>query len=316
MPVEFVGEYEPIQRVVTGLYTLDRALADKSSIGIPLRSLYELYGYEHCGKSTLAYFLSGKIRPEGRVYIADFELLDREYLVRVLETAGFEGAVELVGGWNNKKKRPAFHSEALSDLAAQLREEDTSAVVFDSVTSFASMPEEKEDQLGQSFVGKRAFYVGQFARKAVSRLVQYNPPKAAFVINHSYQVIGSRGSTTAGGQVLKAVAGVRIKIRRREQGFIEDKDHYLARGVVEKLRYGGKGREFNLFYIEGQGIHPGMTALFDCVELGIATRGNTVKIGDKSCGYLNADLVTAAEAGDEKPFRPFYKALEEMKDVD
>ena len=72
MPVEVIGDYESIPRMRTGLLSLDLALGNpnRSLLGAPLRSMYELYGNEHVGKSTLAYYLAGKVQGSGEIRIA------------------------------------------------------------------------------------------------------------------------------------------------------------------------------------------------------------------------------------------------------
>ena len=52
--IKFIGDVYPVQRFVTGLWSLDRALGFRGENGMPLRSLVELYGHEHSGKSSLA----------------------------------------------------------------------------------------------------------------------------------------------------------------------------------------------------------------------------------------------------------------------
>ena len=77
---------------------------------------------------------------------------------------------------------------------------------------------------------------------------------------------------------------------------------------MKKNRWGGKGGEFLVCVLSGYGIHKGLTALFDCVELGLVQRKRTLKIGDESIGYLKTYFEYARE-GNENEFQVFYDLL-------
>jgi len=67
---------------------------------------------------------------------------------------------------------------------------------------------------------------------------------------------------------------------------------------------------FFLFNLAGWGIHPGLTAVYDCLLLGLAKKERVVKLGDQSFGYMK-DLIDGAD--DLEMFAPFIKALKEYK---
>ena len=56
------GEVPTVDRFPTGLWSLDRALGQNGQWGAPLRSIYEIYGYPHVGKSSLSYYLAGRVQ--------------------------------------------------------------------------------------------------------------------------------------------------------------------------------------------------------------------------------------------------------------
>jgi hypothetical protein len=85
---------------------------------------------------------------------------------------------------------------------------------------------------------------------------------------------------------------------------------YCAKGKTEKMRFGGKGREFQYYIVPGFGVHAGATALFDCVELGLVDRGNTLKVDGKSLGYLKKDYLDHANSGKSRKFDVFFELLE------
>src|SRR3990167_3574641 len=94
--IEIIGDVYPVVRVVTGLWSFDRALGFRGENGVPLRSLIELYGHEHSGKSTLGWFISSKVSPAATVWIADIEgTLDKVYIKEVMKNAGFTGTVRV-----------------------------------------------------------------------------------------------------------------------------------------------------------------------------------------------------------------------------
>jgi hypothetical protein len=86
---------------------------------------------------------------------------------------------------------------------------------------------------------------------------------------------------------------------------------FVAEGKVEKNTYGGKGREFQFVVLDNIGLSRDLTAVEDCLALGLAEKN--------SQGYLMIDgeklprhtqLVLHAQL-DNKPglFQPFHAAL-------
>ena len=313
MTIKIEGDAPEVVRIKTGLWSFDRAVGNPRTgeVGLPARSLVELFGHVHCGKSTLAYYLSGCGNPKGTVVLADVEGVDREFLISAAGQSGFGGTIRIVPEMEKKKPRP--QEEMLMELADSLWEESVTSGIFDSVSSFAPRAE-KEGEIGERFVGNRAFAIAQFSRRATQALRESEIPKNVYVINHQYQIIGGMGYVTAGGKVLEALKGVSIRIWRSASPgdkINHELDHFVAMGKINKLRFGGKGREFRVCLLAGQGVHRGLTAMFDCVEAGRAerTKQGYIKIGDKSVGRIG-ELIAAAEGDKDKTFEPFIEALE------
>lgn len=314
MPIRIEGDYPKLDRAVTGLYSFDRAVGNPSTgeVGLPLRSLIEIFGFQFSGKSTFAYFLASAVNRKGTVVPVDFEGFDIEYLRRVMEGVGFDGAIRLVTEYT-KDGKPRPDGEMVDEMVSALSDAEVSAGILDSVSTYQSMAE-GEGEIGEAFMGRRAREIGQFCRRSLKAL--RNPalnPKVVFVINHAYARLGGHGYTTAGGKVLEAAKQVSIHLMRGKQ-LVDDsgRDDFAIQGSISKLRYGGIGRTFNLACILGRGIHVGMTAMLDCVDLGIATREGTVKIGGTSVGRVR-ELVDAAADGQDKKFDPFIEALASYK---
>jgi RecA/RadA recombinase len=248
--------------------------------------------------------------PTGRILLCDFEGLDRNYVAKAIGASGFNGEVKIIEAMKKKKHRD--DEDMMKELADGLLEETVSSGILDSVGSIQPRAEDAGD-IGEAFIGLRAKAVAQFVRRTIRSLRDAEQPKALFVVNHVHRVIGGKGHSTVGGDVLKQLAAVRIWLYRKETGIFKDNPHddFLAEGSVEKLRYGGKGRKFLVFFLGGHGVHPGLTAVFDCFRLGIAERDKTVKMGDKSYGYLR-HLIAAAREGQTDPFVPFFEALRQV----
>lgn len=306
--VQIVGSYPFITRSRTGLFSLDLALSDRGNLGAPMRSIYEIYGYPNSGKSTLSYYLAGKLSGGQSIAVCDLEMLDRAYLQKAVGMSGFEGDVHIMDVTDPKGKLQT-HEQMLMEMCSYL-ETTSGTVILDSVGAIQPIAEAAGD-FGEAFVGKRAKLVAQVARALSGALRIKKNEAAAFVINHTHQIIGGRGHTTAGGETLKYMAAVRIMIWTEETIKTDDEKvlGYLAAGQVEKLRFGGRGRSFNYYIVPGIGVHPGASAMFDCFALGLAERSTTVKLDGKSLGYLKKDLLEYAMSGKNRKFEPFQEAL-------
>lgn len=317
MPVEIVGNYPELKRERTGLYSLDWAFSSKGSLGVPMRTILELYGYTNSGKSTLAYYLAGVLTGKGNVALCDLEAADPEYIKTSMTNAGLNGSVIITDVVDNKGKFIP-HEEMLQELSAKIREETTGVAILDSVGGIIPIAEATND-FGEANMGRRAKLVAQVARAFNANLRVKERPSVAIVINHVHSIIGGRGHVTAGGEALKYLAASRVMIWPSER-FTEGADSeefpigFLVSGKLEKLRYGGPGREFQYYIVPGYGVHAGATAMFDCFNLGLAERGTTVKLDGKSMGYLKKDLLSYAYEGKDRKFDPFVEALKAHED--
>lgn len=309
MPVEIESDEGEITRSVSGLWSLDLALANQKDIGLPLRAAYMIYGYEHTGKSTLSYFLASKVRAQGEIDVVDLEGLDKIYVKRVIGAGGFDGKVKILPMIDKETGKLRMDAEMLEELADRMLEiENLSAGVFDSISSFAST-QEREGELGEAFMGRRAFDLGQFYRRVMRPLRASEKPKALFVVNHKFQVMGGMGHTTAGGQTPRNLSAVILHIQRDSLDELPDgRSVLISRGEVKKLRFGGPGRTFRFAIVPDVGIHLGLTAMYDCIEEKLAERGTTLKLKGKSLGRISKLFESAVE-GKESTFEPFLEVL-------
>ena len=279
-----IGEIYPVVYAETGLWSFDRALGFKGKVGIPLRSLFELYGHEHSGKSTLAWFIAASIGRSGKIWIADLEgTLDKKYIKNVVENAGFSGEVEIVKYTEIKKKKTVIraHSEQLKEVIDALLDPETQASVVDSIGSFIPILEAGSKSLEEAVWGKRAKAIAAASRRILSHLRVAEDPKLIFFINHVHPIMGGgKGYDTPGGQTKKYAANIRVWLQRIDNKVPEGSGNFLAEARVQKLKVGGthKDRRGLVYFIPGYGVSKEMTDVFDCVGVGIAKREASVQL--------------------------------------
>jgi len=314
------GSIAPKNRIVTGLYSFDRAFENqKGEIGFPLGTATEIYGVTHCGKSTITYSLAGMLanQLETNIALVDLEGFDPNFLEAVLGHAGFDNTLYY---FNEEKDE-----KSLTSLARHLAIEKygTNIGILDSIGAISPIAE-AEGELGEANMGRRAFLMAQLARRII-KLLRSNSGanKALFMINHAYPKIGGRGFDTPGGEVKKYLASIRIQVKRR---FVKGKyeefpdGSYIIEGTVVKNRWGYKDRKFHLFVLAGKGIDLGLTAMYDGIVMKKVSKDKVIKIGDTSFGYLK-DVVDQAQQGNTEFFSPFFEVLatvekEEINETD
>lgn len=315
--VTILGASVPVQRILTGLYSFDHAFINREGdIGFPVGKGVELYGATFTGKSTIVYGLAGMVAKEiGKdIALADFEGFDPKFLQTVLATSGFDGNIFCI--------QEEEDEEALDALLGALRDKKYGVGIVDSIGAISPVSEAEGD-LGEANMGRRAFLVAQFTRKAL-KLMRSGEPKTIFMINHAYPRIGGRGMDTPGGEVKKYLSSIRISVKRKYiKGKYEEypDGSYIIEGTVIKNRWGLKDKVFNLFVLSGKGIHIGLTAMYDAINLGFAKRDRTIKIGDTSFGTMK-EVVQKAHEGNDEFFLPFINILknpnllETIEDID
>ncbi len=328
--VEVIGDSYPTQRIATGLWSFDRALGFKGDLGVPLRSLFELYGFEASGKSTLSWFISAKISKGGTIWIADLEgTADKAYIKNVVENAGFEGTVRIADYINKDKRKHQMrsHEEQIQDAIDALLDNGVNAAIIDSIGLFTPIVERGKD-LGERSVGQRAKTIADASRRIAAWLRIAEEPKLCFYINHVHPNIGSHGYSTPGGMTKMYASNVRVWLQRIDSKVPEGSGNFLAEARVQKLKFGGANpkRKGLVYFIPGFGVSKQMTDVFDCIGQGIAKREATVKLkqyddkkGDfvwNSMGRIG-DLAAKAEEPEKNKalFAHFADALRGLNNV-
>ena len=305
MTINIIGNFPKVNRQITGLYTFDRAfINDIGEIGFPLGIGVEIFGGQHVGKTTFTIGLSGLIASVQEYNIAwtDFEGSDPRYITGLLEAVKYSGDLHYI--------RKETDEEELDELMVKLfdKKANCGIGIIDSIGAISPIAEEQGD-LGDANMGRRAFLMSQISKKGIRVLRGTN--KDILAVNHEYPVIGGRGKKTPGGEVKEFLFSVRIRLSRKylKGKYVEYPDgSYILEGIVKKNRWGYDNRTFNIFVLAGKGIHLGLTAMYDCVALGLASSERVVKIGDKSFGAAK-NMTDKAKAGDDEFFVPFFEAL-------
>jgi RecA/RadA recombinase len=311
MTVKIDGNVPPVAWCNTGLWTLDNiALSDLNNTGIPLRSFIELFGHPESGKSTLAYFMSGKVTAQGDVVIADLEAnMNPEYAISCFNQAGLDGNLRVID-YVDKNFEPRPHEKILQEMTKGFRDPDVGALILDSIGMITPITEKKSD-FGTKKIGARAQLVADLMRDFVAWLRSTQRPKIIIGVNHSLNPIGGRGYITPGGDTKNYAANVRIRMYRLGGQDVFDDGSFCAECSVQKHKYGGthKNRKGLVFIIPQIGVSPELTAMYDCFQMGLATRDTTVKMGGKSMGYIQKKFIEGAKNGKKEIFDPFFEAL-------
>lgn len=306
MTIIIHGDAPEIKRLKTGLWSFDHAFQNKKGeIGFPLGKGTEVFGVTHCGKSTIVYGLAGLIAASQRknIALADLEGFDPDFLVAVLENSGFSGEVQYI--------QKGTDEEILDELAVYLKKDEYGVGILDSIGAISPLSEQ-EGAIGEANMGRRGRLMAQFSRKGMKTIrMKGEDAPSIFMINHAYPRMGGMGIEAPGGRVKEYINSVRIQVKRRywKSKYEEYPDgSYVLEGKVVKNRWGFKDRIFYLFVLSGKGIHKGLTAMYDGMMLDLVDRKKTIKIGDKSFGYLK-NIVEEAQAGNDEFFEPFFEVL-------
>lgn len=315
-----IGNYDKIKRVSSSIFSLDQALRNDvtGETGFPLKTITEIYGNAGLGKSTFSYYLAGEVckqlKPDGTIALLDFEGMDVDHLPRAISTGGFGGHVQVIEVLDNKGK-PKTHEDMLDELVESMyANDDTICSIVDSIGAVVPVPE-REAGIEEGFGAKRAVVISKFVRKLNDAILSTKIPKIAIATNHIHQAIGGVGHNTSGGVQLTFAASVRIYIYNSSKDTIKSGDAVLANvlvGKIEKLRYGGKGREFKFVITPGRGVRPLLTSLIDAIDLGIVERGAVLKLDGKSLGRIS-DAVQHDIEEDRDYFKPIITELNKRK---
>lgn len=302
-----IGDYPPIARVKTGLFSLDRALSNRHEVGFPLTT-YEVTGFGGIGKSTWSSSILGLVGAhygKDLVY-APIEPIDRDLLGDILDSMNFNGNCHIISGQTD---------EEIVDAYCELMGEDKIVGgVFDSLTAISPIAE-MESSSADMNMGRRARLAGVLSRKLVHLNRFRTSPVASIIISHVAASMSmtptNTGSSTTGGETKKNLSKVRIKLRKMPEPTMQDLNDnaYVIEGLVEKFNFGKDKRKFYCVVLGGRGIHVGLTAVYDCKMMKLASFGKSVTLGKEKFGNIRT-LIQKAHEGETEIFQPFMDALE------
>ncbi len=323
VPSRVEGDMPDVTRKRSGLWSWDRAIGFQGELGTPDRGIIELYGDEHTGKSTLAYYLISKRAGAGAIVVCDLEgSIDAKYIEQVSDTAGHKGPIRVVNYSELKKGQqvPRTHESMVEEAIDALLDDDVDASLVDSYGAFASIAS-RAKHLGERTVGQEARTLNEAAKRVQTWLRNNDIGKWYFVINHTSPNIGGGGGfTTPGGRKTKYLAIVRAWIRRKANDWPAGTGNFVAEITFQKLKYGIKGRKCWVYFIPGYGISREMTAVYECIEMKLAKKDAVIKLEvmdgeDKQIKWMSQGRIStlARKALDpkkhRKTFQPFFAAL-------
>ena len=315
--VSITGDVPSTSRFISGLYSLDHSLSDATGqIGVPLRGSLEIYGRWETGKSTLGYYLAGRVSDSGRIVLIDLEGGAREdYLKSAVAQAGFIGELHRVEF--GKPDAPRSHEDMLKEGADAFLSDDVRCVLLDSAAMTQPLPE-REGDIEEAFMGRRAQVLAKFIRRCNSWINSAKEDKLLIVINHMLQSMDGFGKMSPGGDTLKFGIHTRLWISRTQS-----KDQTLPYGAftsdieIEKLRFGGKNqdRKGRVAIIPTVGVSPELTAAFDAFAIKKARRqaGTGMVQYQKDGAWVDVallkDLIKELLDGKRDSFDPFFEIL-------
>lgn len=310
--IKFVGD-EPKAgvRFASGLHTLDMALRDvQGNIGIPGSAIIEIYGPKGSGKTTLSTDIAGTIAKQTglRIDYLDIEGQSRATIESILGNVGFGGKVSWVA--MRQKETP---EETIVRWVDTCFDKDAGIGVFDAIGAYTSSADLSGDIVDRN-VGLKPIAMGNVVGRLVRALAVSEQSRVIFLLNHEHPTFGSRvaGTETTGGVKKKYLCHVRLRIQLAfvGKGWVDYPQGYLIKGKVDNNRYGFDKETFYAFLLKGQGIHRGMTNLFECLMTGDASasaetlkQGTTIKMDGTSYGKIGDIL--GDRLNDLEFFKPF-----------
>lgn len=302
---KIAGYRSDVERFQTGLCGFDFAIGG----GPPLRTGIEVFGFTHVGKSTLCYhvlFSAAEKLGAERIGVVDTEGLDEAYLLQYAARLKYGGEI-WIAPMSGKKKEPLDDGDRLDLLREEyLKNDGMGAMLLDSVGN-VTLPSNLEGSVKDAKMGQRAKVMNDWMRAVLFDMRYRDKPGLYLQTNHAHPILNGQGTTTTGGVGSAFGCATRIRLSasdRKEDGAI------IAQGVVEKLRFRppdvGHRQQFQIVMLPGYGVHVGLTAVNDCLLVGIAESDKVVKMGGKSFGYASK---LREHFDDDDLFKPFITAI-------
>lgn len=241
----------------------------------PTGKIYEIFGFEHCGKTTLALELSKSFSAP---YYIDMENeLSEEYVRRI-------------GNSNSVVTKPTTFEEGLDDFFKAIKNATPDKPIHDlliiDTIGAAKCQAEIDAAMSDSTVGVLARKVTQFLKKAEALL----KPLGITVIclNHKKDKIGGgfgEKHYTPGGRYLDFAAAYRISVTKKASQVFKDKDSTIVNLWCKKDKANNELQRKNTSYtiLRGKGIHRGVEGFALGIECkAIKKDGQSYLLGEVS----------------------------------
>lgn len=325
---EVEGTHCDPTRIITPSHSLNVAVSGdgEGEFGFPTRNMVEISGETGIGKSTVATnFASWVSQALGNLPIAylDLEGQDSRVIFNTLKNSGYGAPNFRWVSSKGKGKSNQTDEAMLEGLEDALFEDPPYIGILDSVAAISPVAE-REGDLGDANMGRRAFPMAQFVRRVTRLLQTSETPTCLFMLNHQYEKLGAIGKakqyTSPGGSVKNNMEKLRIRTsvpwveyisagEGKAEGRWQEEGAWILEGKIEKNRSGSKNETFQVFVYGGQGVHVGMSALIDCLAAGLAEvkTGGKVVMDGQDFGTLKK--IIANKKDDKEFFVPFQNAL-------
>jgi len=238
--------------------------------GIPVGKIIEIFGFEGCGKTTLALELS---KCFSKTYYIDYEHeLDENY-------------VKGIGAKLSKLECPETFEEGIDNFFHSLKKnEKYDLLIIDTIGS-AITNEQIEKDLKDNTIGSLSQKVTIFLRKAEKILKPMGI--TLILLNHKKDKIGigfgGERYYTPGGRQIKYSSSIRLSITQKKDKIFDDGIISNIWCVRNKVAQGDYLRNCEYIIVRGKGIIKGEEGLRLGTELNIVKRqGQSFVIGKKS----------------------------------
>jgi len=211
--------------ISSGSRCLNRILTGHSDVGVVHSRIYELYGTEGSGKTTIALASGASCHhKKGKVLFIDVEhALDQKY-------------AEAIGVDFSKMEfaQPSSGEEAFKMIIWGI-ENKFDLIIVDSVAALTPIAE-LEGDMDTDYMGIHARLMGKGLRKVVMMLGRRNPTSIIFInqIRSKIGVMYGNPETTPGGRALKFFSAVRIEFRDPRGGKVVEDGEEIGKIVNAK----------------------------------------------------------------------------------
>ena len=208
--------------------------------GVPVGKIIEIFGFEGCGKTTLAMELSKVFK---QVYYMDFE---HELDTRYAKSIGAKFATF---------KQPVTFEDGIDDFFRSLKrdKERCDLLIIDTIGS-AITNEQLEKELKDNTVGSLPGKVTIFLRKAEKILKPLGI--TLILLNHKKETIGAGFGDkyyTPGGRQIKYSASIRLSLTEKKNNVYED-DGIIVNIWTKKNKVAQEMIDKNCMYMIRRGL--------------------------------------------------------------